>query len=266
MTAWKLSVLIVLATLLGGADAGAGAPLARKNEIKLFVTAANTQQALEALGLDESKSKQRTVCFFDTGERLLAANHLILRARQGKKGRGDSTVKLRAHENDTALSEAERNIQPEQDWTNENEPTHSRSLDNKSLAKGLVSEVISGRLPASALFSQQQHDLVTGRIMDFDWSGLRLYGPVDVMVWRQQWKLDGFPEDVTVELWQMQKEGKLLDILEVSTKVRADTDEQARELARRFFAAARAAGLGEPTGQTKTQMTLDFFQPGRVNR
>ena len=97
---------------------------------------------------------------------------------------------------------------------------------------------------------------------DFNWAGLRLYGPVEAEVWKQQWKLDGFPEDVTVELWHLQKDGEQQDILEVSANAKAETDEQAKELAQRFFAAARAAGMGEPTGLTKTQMVLDFYQPG----
>jgi len=203
------------------------------------------------------------VIFFDTGDRSLAANHLILRARQqGKGGRGDSTVKLRVHDGATELSDAELAIQPEQDWTNENVATLSRSKDRESLAKGLVSQVIAGQLAMADLFDEEQHELVAGRMKDFNWADLRLYGPVEADVWKQQWKLDGFPEDMTVELWHLQKEGKQQDILEVSANAKAETEEQAKELARRFFAAAKAAGMGEPTGQTKTQMVLDFYQPG----
>ncbi len=252
----------ITAALLCCADGEPAAPLARKSEIKLFVTAANTEQAIKALKLDEHKAKKRTVIFFDTGDRSLGANHLILRARQQGKGQGDSTVKLRAPEGEAELSDAERAIQPEQDWTNENEPTVSRSKDRESLDKGLVSKAIAGQLAIVELFSSEQQELVTGRMKDFNWADLRLYGPVEAEVWKQQWKLEGFPEDVTVELWHLQKAGKQQDILEVSANAKAETDEQAKELARRFFAAARAAGMGEPTGLTKTQMVLDFYQPG----
>jgi hypothetical protein len=252
----------ITAALLCCADGKPAAPLARKSEIKLFVTAANTEQAIKALKLDQHKAKKRTVIFFDTGDRSLGANHLILRARQQGKGQGDSTVKLRAPEGATELSDAERAIQPAQDWTNENEPTLSRSKDRESIAKGLVSKVIAGQLAIVELFSSEQQKLVTGRMNGFNWADLRLYGPVEAEVWKQQWKLDGFPEDMTVELWHLQKAGKMQDILEVSANAKAETDEQAKELARRFFAAARAAGMGEPTGSTKTQMVLDFYQPG----
>jgi len=258
-------VAAVAVALLCCGNGKSVAPQVRKNEIKLFVTAANTEQAIKALKLDEHQAKLRTVVFFDTSDRSLAANHLILRARQPGKGRrGDSTVKLRAPEGAVELSDAELAIQPEQDWTNENEATLSRSKDRESLAKDLVPRVIAGQLAMADLFDEEQHELVAGRMKDFNWAQLRLYGPVRAKVWRQQWKLDGFPEDMTVELWHLQKEGKTQDILEVSATAKAETEEQAKELARRFFAAARAAGMGEPTGQTKTQMVLDFFQPGKV--
>ena len=128
--------VMITAALFCCADGESAAPLARKNEIKLFVTAANTEQAIKALKLDEHKARKRTVIFFDTGDRSLGANHLILRARQQGKGHGDSTVKLRAPEGEAELSDAERAIQPEQDWTNENEPTVSRSKDRESTRQG----------------------------------------------------------------------------------------------------------------------------------
>lgn len=259
----KVVAALAAATLISCADAKSPAPLLRKNEIKLYVTAENAGQAMQALKLDEHKAKKRTVVFFDTSDRALAAQHLILRARQGGKGsRGDSTVKLRAPAGATELSAAELAIQPEQDWTNEHEPTLSRSKDRESIAKGLVSQVIAGELAVAELFDAGQQELVTARMKNFNWSDLRLYGPVKASVWRQQWKLDGFPEDVTVELWRLKKAGETKEILEVSANTRAETDEQAKELAQRFFAAAKAAGMGEPSGQTKTQMVLDFFQPG----
>jgi len=262
MGSWKLFAVSIVVVLLCAADTSAASAPARKSEIKLFITATNTKQALKTFQLDERRAKKRTVCFFDTSARSLAASHLILRARQSKKGHTDSTVKLRAEDDALELSDAELAIQPEQDWTNETGPAHSRSLDRDVPDNGLLSEVVAGRRAVIELFSDEQKDLVTGRAKDLNWADLRLYGPVDVMVWRQQWKLDGFPEEVTVELWNLQLDGKVLDVLEVSAKVKATTDEQAKELARQFFAAARVAGMGEPTGQSKTQMVLDFFQPG----
>ncbi|MFC1720071.1 CYTH domain-containing protein [Pseudomonadota bacterium] len=263
MFAWKLFAASLVAFLLCVGDSNAATALARKNEIKLFITAANTEQALKALKLDMTRAKKRTVCFFDTAERSLSASHLILRARQSSKGRTDSTVKLRVGSEPIELSDAELAIQPEQDWTNEIEPTHSRSLDYDWPVRGLLSEVVAGQQAVIELFTQEQQELVKGRMKDLNWADLRLYGPVEILIWRKHLKLDGFPEDVTIELWNLQKDGKTLDILEVSAKVKAETDQIAKDLARQFYRAARDAGMGEPTGQTKTQMVLDFFQPGR---
>ena len=222
------------------------APLVRKNEIKLFVTAANAAQAMKALKLDEHRFTQQTVCFFDTGNRALEASHLILRARQKGDGPGQSTVKVRAADAAMGLSDIERSLQPEQDWTNENEPTLSRSLDDAPLASGLVPAVAAGNGEVATLFNETQRKLVTERMKNFRWDSLRRYGPAESRVWRQQWKLHGFPENVTVEFWHLAKDGRTQDMLEVSASAKAETEAQAQELARKFFAAARAAGWANP--------------------
>lgn len=260
--------LLVVAESLSGADLqrptrSPGSSPARKTEIKLFVTAANVEQAIKALKLDEHRAVKEIVCFFDTSDGALETSHLILRARQMGDGPGEFTVKLRATEGATELSDAERAIQPEQDWTSENEPTHARSVVRDSLARGLVSRVVAGQLAVAELFNEAQRKLVTARMKGFNMASLRRYGPVEALVWRQQWRLQSFPEKVTVELWHLQKDDQRQDVLEVSANAKAETEDQAQSLARQFFAAARAAGLGEPTGQTKTRKVMDFFKPGR---
>lgn len=74
-----------------------GAPpqiFVRKNEIKLFVTPANTEQALAARRLDEAKAVEQMVCFFDTAEGAFESQDLIFRVRQKGSALGESTVKL----------------------------------------------------------------------------------------------------------------------------------------------------------------------------
>ena len=163
----------------------------------------------------------------------------------------------------TDLTDAERAIQPEQDWTNETGPTFARSVDCKSLARGLVSKVADGRAGVDELLSATQRRLVTARMKAFTWESLRRYGPVEAQIWRQQRRLHGFPNEVTVELWQLRQDGRTQDILELSAKVSPKTEAQAQALVKQFFAAAKVAGLGEPAGQSKTRMVLDFFKPGR---
>lgn len=263
----RWSFILCLAALsnpLAGAELETTAPtFARKNEIKLFVTPGNTEQALKALKLDEKIAVRQVVCFFDTGDGALRANHLILRARQKEGEAGESTVKLRAMEGETELSDAERAIQPEQDWANENEPTLSRAMDSELLPNGLVPKVTASDGDVSELFDEKQQKMVITRMADFKWDRLKRYGPVETLVWQQHRKFVGFKERVTIELWRLEKDGRKMEILEVSTKVKAGTEEKARAMAKKFFLSARAAGLGEPSGKTKTQMVLEFFKPGR---
>lgn len=236
---------------------------ARKNEIKLFVTPAHMEQALAALKLDESKAVQQLVCFFDTADGALEAQNLILRARQKDGELCESTVKLRAIDGTTDLSEFERSIQPEQDWTHENGPTLSRTVDRASIEMGLVPKIAKGEGVVRELFSEPQQNLVLARMKDFNWASLKRYGPVQARVWRENRMLEGFKEKVTIERWRLEKDGRTLEVLEISAKAKADTEEQAQALAKQFFAAAKAAGLGEPSGQTKTKQVLEFFKPGR---
>jgi hypothetical protein len=257
------SFVILAAILLNVATGCDAARPLRKNELKLLVTATNTEAAIRSLKLDQYNAQKGIVCFFDTSDTALATQHLILRTRQKGDGTGDSTVKLRAAEGATELSDAERAIQPEQDWTSDNGPTVSRSSERDGLSRGLVAKVAAGQVRVAELFNAAQRKLVTARMRNFKWENLRRYGPVETLVWHQQRQFQGFPEKVTVELWHLQKDGRRQDVLEVSANVKTETDEQAQALARQFFSAAKAAGLGEPTGQTKTRMVLDFFTPGQ---
>ena len=139
----------------------------------------------------------------------------------------------------------------------------SRSLNRASINSGLVPKVAAGDAPVRDLFDTAQQDLVAARFKDIRWESLKRYGPVETQVWKKLFKFEGFTEPVTVELWQLRKDGKSEQILEVSTKAVAETDAHARALAKQFFAAARSAGLGEPASLTKTKKVMDFLKPGR---
>ena len=256
--------LLVLGGMLNAAEPQIPPQIfARKNEIKLFVTPANTEQAIAALKLDASKAVEQTVCFFDTADGALESQNLILRARQKDAEPGESTVKLRAIAGTTHLSEAERAIRPEQDWTHESSPTLSRSMDWASIETGLVTRIATGEGKVRELFNADQQNLVMARMRDFNWESLKRYGPVMAQVWREHRTLDGFKEKVTIEHWHLEKDGRSLEVLEISAKAKADTEAHAQALAKQFFEAAKAAGLGEPSGQTKTKQVLEFFKPGR---
>ncbi len=50
--------------------------------------------------------------------------------------------------------------------------------------------------------------------------------------------------------------------LEVSAMAKAGSAEEAAKLARDFFLATAAAGCGDPSGRTKTEVIREFFKPG----
>lgn len=239
-------------------------PAPAKQEIKLFMTAANAERAITELKLDKHRAVHQIACFFDTADGTLQANHLILRARQKADAPGESTVKIRVTDVAAELTAAERAMELELDWTSENKVAFSRSISHSALPVGMVAQAAAGKIPTRLLFNESQRDLVSARIKDFDWDRLRCFGPVKVKVWRKHCKIDGFTEKVTVELWHLQRDGKKKDILEVSVKTTAESDAHARALANQFYAAAKAAGMGEPAALTKTQVVMDFLNPAAI--
>ena len=253
--ALTLGLLVVAASIAATQPAGA----VRNNEFKLLVTKIDAATVLKTLGLERQRADSEIVYYFDTSDKILQAHHVILRARQPEGRSGDSTVKLRALAGTLELSNTERELLPEQDWTDERQPSEARSLSRKHIKKGLVDSVGSGAAPVAELFTDTQRQLVEARVPGVAWDGLQAFGPVSAEVWSRQAQLAGFATPVTVELWHLQQQGRSSEILEVSAKVRAKTDAEAQSLARQFFAASKAAGLGEPNGQTKTQLVMDFF-------
>lgn len=234
----------------------------RRDEFKMLVSADNTAQAIQALKLQNPQASKQIICFFDTPDQSLAAKHLILRGRQTGPLPGESTVKIRDLLDETKLTAAERSIPIVWEWTSEALPIPSRSRDGSPLADGLVANAAAGKLPVTDLFNDEQRQLVSARMGDFKWADLVCYGPVESLVWRQKWQAKGFPNKVTIELWHLRKDGKTLELLELSAKANTTSEDQARALAKQFYAAAKAAGLGDPSGQMKTRMALDFFKPG----
>ncbi len=137
---------------------------------------------------------------------------MTLRARQSAGHSGDSTVKLRALAGTLELSNEESALQPEQDWTDESQPSEARSLSRKHIKKGLVDSVGSGAAPVAKLFTDTQRQLVEARVPDVAWDSLKPFGPINAEVWSRQTQLAEFATPVTVELWHLQQEGRSWEI------------------------------------------------------
>ena len=266
---WLALFAVVFVQWVYGADvppppSHATAPLpAAKIEIKLLVPADKVVVATKMLKLDEKPGVKEQVFFFDTSDYSLNAKHLILRARQKAGHPADSIVKLRTVAGAGELSDAEKGIKPEEDWTNETSPAISRSIRNVPLPDGLLGEVDQGRWSVDKLFNGAQRQMVEARIKNFHWETLRRFGPIEAELWEHKFKLKGFPEPVTVERWHIERDGRTLHILELSAKARTDANSDTKKLVGEFFNAAEGAGLGRPGGQSKTMLVLDFFKPGR---
>ena len=254
-----LALLLVAAAVSAAQTASA----LRKDEFKLTVTALDAATALRMLGLELSYAEQEIVYYFDTRDRVLQAHHLTLRARQPGGHSADSTVKLRASAGTLELNTEERALPVEQDWTNERGPSAARSINHKKIENSVFDKVVTGLLPVKELFTDSQRHLVVARVPGVTWESLEPIGPVQADVWSRQAQLAGFAHPVTVELWNLRQGEREQQILEVSAKVRVNTESEAQQLAKQFFAATRSAGLGEPNGLSKTTQVMDFFTSER---
>lgn len=231
------------------------------NEFKLLVTSLNSNATLKLLKLNRLTAKMEVVYYFDTQDKQLQSQNLILRARQIEDQTGDSTVKIRVSAEALKWSDQELALPPEQDWITKVAPTIARSLSRKDLEICMFNNVASGSMQVSTLFTEPQRQLVETRMLDFDWANLKRFGPVQAEVWTRQAILPGFDQAITVELWRMQQDDRYQEILEVSAKVRTENNMQAKLLAIQFFSAAKSLGLGEPDDQSKTKLVMDFFKP-----
>ena len=255
-------VVVLAAAGLGICPAAAEAKNTgrERSELKIIVPADRVEAAVAALRLAEKPPASLEVVFFDTADGTLQAKNLILRIRRKAGTPGDSTVKIRTVGRHESASAAESAITPEWDWTNPLAPAVSRSL-NHDLAPDAYNDVFLGGASPATLFSERQQQLVEASLPAMRWQNLLAHGPVRAEVWDRQCKLIGFPKPVTVERWHLHKADQNAEILEVSVKVKTASEAEAKELAAAFFRAAAAAGFGDPNGQSKTQIVLDFFRP-----
>lgn len=245
-----------------GADEGPStAPRAPgRVELKLVVPADKVGRAEATLMQPGTHTVDEDIMFFDTSDRALAAAGIILRARWKSDGRGDTTVKLRDGDSARALSDAEKGIAAEEDWVDDIQPLISRSVTNVGLGKSVLQDVIHGTAAPRTLFNAEQIQLIEARLAPFPWNRLESIGPIQAKLWPKGVELKDFPKPLTAERWHLQKQGRVLDILELSVKASPKSDKAAKALATKFFTAAAEGGFGSPSGVSKTQLVLDFFK------
>jgi hypothetical protein len=222
-------------------------------EIKVTVSETKERAAADAFGLDPRRAERRHVYFFDNERLGLFERGVVLRAREVKGGKDDSTVKIRPVD-PQKISAAWRT---REGFKLEADAVGARTIRSASLSveqRGDEIQMVARRLRSiKKLFSGEQEaflaEMLSHRI-DFD--GLTVLGPVDTLRWKVEH--EGLPYVVTVEEWTLPN-GR--DLLEVSIKV---PTAQAAAAAAAFDRFLTDLCL-EPEGgqETKTRVALEFF-------
>lgn len=235
---------------------------AEKVEVKLLVAPGNlvaAKQALEKLAKGTAYAEQ-VVFFFDTADGALSRRGVILRAREVMGSPGESTVKLRGAGDAPGFD-----VPAETDVMAPGKSVESRSLDDESIPAGRIAAMANGKVIAlKEIFSDRQREFAqVGAGSDFpiDWTALHRYGPAHAKVWKKTLEIGDFKK-VTAESWLLARaNAEPLELLEVSVKVKGDSEKEIASAAGRFFEAAKP-DFGAPSGESKTQKVLDYYKPG----
>jgi hypothetical protein len=222
-------------------------------ELKVTVSETRERVAADAFGLDSLQGERRQIYFFDNEKLGLFQNGLVLRARQVKGGKDDSTVKIRPVDPPSIGVKwcSVKGFKLEADGVG-GRMIRSASLSAEQRANEI--QMVARRIrPLRKLFSEEQEaflaEMMPGRI---DLDGLAVLGPVDTLRWRVEH--EGLPFVMTAEEWTL-PDGR--DLLEVSIRVPTAQTAAASAAFDRFLT---GLGLRPETGQeTKTRVALEFF-------
>ncbi len=222
-------------------------------EIKITVRDVEEMKAVRLFELDRDRAEKRSIYFFDTKALTLFGKGLILRARQLKDGKDDSTVKIRPVD----PASVNTSWKKEPGFKIEADATGSKVVQSASLShpqkRGEIEAVAAGDRELARLFSQAQERLLAEFApTPVDLTRLKVLGAITALRWNIDAKeIDG---DITAEEWRLPN-GE--DLLELSIK--ADGD-KAKEAQRTFMRLLKDAGIDTTgTQEAKTRSALKFF-------
>jgi len=222
-------------------------------EIKVTVANSKERDAASVFGLDPQKAEQRYIYFFDTVKLGLSDKGVILRAREIRGGKEDSTVKIRPVD----PSRVPPNWFRMEGFKIEADGVGDRMIRSASLCveqhRGEVKEVASHKRGINKLFSPDQEEFLSEMsTMRVDFDSLAILGPVDA----RRWKVThpGLIYGITAEEWLLPN-GR--DLLELSIKA---PTAQAAAASAAFHGFLGELGF-QPQGgqQTKTRIALEYF-------
>lgn len=230
-------------------------------EIKVTIGAEQVQAAKQALTLFDEDGRRRKLYFCEAArpggsEALPLLDHgVILRLRQNRGAKDDSTVKLRPFDQARLTPrwlEAGKHdsweFKVEGDWVGDRRVVAASLVADQEQVK----EVGRGEAPPSTVFSAEQEQFLWDCApVKVSLDELRVLGPVDAIRWKNV-RLGDF--EAVAEQWDVDD---AMRFLEVSILVRPD---QAVEAQQGFARAIAAKGL-EPdrTQETKTRMVLEHL-------
>lgn len=222
-------------------------------ELKVTVSEQMERVAADAFELIPEKGERRRIFFFDTHVLTLFKGGLVLRAREVKGGRDDSTVKIRPVDPKKVGDKWSRlpGFKIEADGVG-NRMIRSASLSVEQDG-GEITAVEQKLRSIKKLFSDEQESFfaeMTPVPVDFD--ALNVLGPVDALRWKVEH--GGLPYPITAEEWTL-PDGR--DLLELSIKV---PTAQAAAASAAFDSFLKRLRLTPQGGQeTKTRIALEFF-------
>ena len=222
-------------------------------ELKVTVSEDKEDAAAHAFGLDPASGERRRIFFFDTADLSLFKKGVVLRARDVKGGKDDSTVKIRPVDPQKLADRWQRlkGFKIEADGVGD-KLTRSASL---SVEQGddEIKAVESGVRAIEKLFSPDQEQLLADMSpVRVNFVALQMLGPVHALRWDVNH--EGLPYRITAEEWTLD-DGR--DLLELSIKV---PTAQASAASAAFDAFLRGLDLKPQGGQeTKTRIALEFF-------
>jgi len=222
-------------------------------ELKVTVSERKERAAARAFGLDPKEGERRRIFFFDTLDLALFNKGLVLRAREVKNGKDDSTVKIRPVD-PQKITDSWRRLNG---FKIEADGVGSKLIRSASLSVDQrddeIKAVESGVRAIHKLFSSEQERLLAEMSrVHVNFETLRVLGPVRALRWTVEH--EGLPYPITAEEWTLPDER---DLLEVSIKV---PTAQALSASAGFDSFLKGLQLAPQGGQeTKTRIALEFF-------
>ena len=223
-------------------------------EIKITVRDNEEMKAVRLFELDRDRAERRAIYFFDTKTLGLFDKGLILRARQLKDGKDDSTIKIRP----VKPASVGASWLKEPGFKLESDATGDKVVQSASLTHpqkhGEIKAVAAGQRELVRLFSQAQEKLLAEFApAPVDFLKLKVLGPIAALRWSIASK--EVAGDITAEEWRL-PDGQ--DLLELSIKV--DRDNEAKAAQRTFLRVLKDAGIDTTgTQAAKTRTALAFF-------